>query len=147
MYRGAGRTLEVLLVHPGGPFWRNKDEGAWSIPKGEIYAGEDPKDVARREFMEELGSAPAGPLLPLGEIRRAAASVFTRSPRKATWMSAPLQATPSKSNGRPKADGFRRFRRSTARSGSRCGPRAEKSLKANCPCSTGWKNCADDRPV
>jgi predicted NUDIX family NTP pyrophosphohydrolase len=61
MYQGAGRTLEVLLVHPGGPFWRNKDDGAWSIPKGEIDAGEDP---------EELGSAPAGPLRPLGEIRQ-----------------------------------------------------------------------------
>jgi predicted NUDIX family NTP pyrophosphohydrolase len=70
MYRGAGQALEVLLVHPGGPFWRNKDDGAWSIPKGEIDAGEDPESVARREFMEELGSAPAGPLRPLGEIRQ-----------------------------------------------------------------------------
>jgi predicted NUDIX family NTP pyrophosphohydrolase len=60
----------VLLVHPGGPFWRNKDDGAWSIPKGEINAGENPAHVAQREFMEELGSAPAGPLQPLGEIRQ-----------------------------------------------------------------------------
>jgi predicted NUDIX family NTP pyrophosphohydrolase len=70
MYRGTTRSLEVLLVHPGGPFWRNKDDGAWSIPKGEIDAGEDPEDVARREFMEELGSAPAGSFRPLGEIRQ-----------------------------------------------------------------------------
>ena len=70
LYRGAGASLEVLLVHPGGPFWRNKDDGAWSIPKGEIEAGENPQDVARREFFEELGSAPAGPLCPLGEIRQ-----------------------------------------------------------------------------
>jgi len=70
MYRGAGQSLEVLLVHPGGPFWRNKDDGAWSIPKGEIDAGENPEDVARREFFEELGSAAAGPLRPLGEIRQ-----------------------------------------------------------------------------
>jgi predicted NUDIX family NTP pyrophosphohydrolase len=70
MYRNATQSLEVLLVHPGGPFWRNKDDGAWSIPKGEIDAGEDPEDVARREFMEELGSAPSGPLQPLGEIRQ-----------------------------------------------------------------------------
>ena len=47
MYRGTGQTLEVLLVHPGGPFWRNRDDGAWSIPKGEIEAGEDPEDVAQ----------------------------------------------------------------------------------------------------
>jgi len=70
MYRGTGPSLEVLLVHPGGPFWRNKDDGAWSIPKGEIEPGENPEDVARREFFEELGSAPAGPLQPLGEIRQ-----------------------------------------------------------------------------
>jgi predicted NUDIX family NTP pyrophosphohydrolase len=70
MYRGNGHALEVLLVHPGGPFWRNKDDGAWSIPKGEINAGENPHDVARREFAEEIGSAAAGPLRPLGEIRQ-----------------------------------------------------------------------------
>jgi predicted NUDIX family NTP pyrophosphohydrolase len=70
MYRGSGQSLEVLLVHPGGPFWRNKDDGAWSMPKGEINAGENPLDVAQREFAEELGSAAAGPLRPLGEIRQ-----------------------------------------------------------------------------
>jgi predicted NUDIX family NTP pyrophosphohydrolase len=70
MYRNATQSLEVLLVHPGGPFWRNKDDGAWSIPKGEIDAGERPEDIARREFMEELGSAASGLLRPLGEIRQ-----------------------------------------------------------------------------
>ena len=70
MYRRMGPKLEVLLVHPGGPYWRRKDEGAWSIPKGEMDAGEDAGDVARREFMEELGRAPVGLLHPLGEIRQ-----------------------------------------------------------------------------
>jgi predicted NUDIX family NTP pyrophosphohydrolase len=70
LYRGSRQSLEVLLVHPGGPFWRNKDHGAWSIPKGEIDPGENPEDVARREFLEELGSAPPGPLRALGEIRQ-----------------------------------------------------------------------------
>jgi hypothetical protein len=70
MYRNATQSLEVLLVHPGGPFWRNKDDGAWSIPKGEIDAGERAEDIARREFMEELGSAASGLLRPLGEIRQ-----------------------------------------------------------------------------
>jgi len=70
MYRGQASALEVLLVHPGGPYWRNKDDGAWSIPKGEIEPGENPEDVARREFLEELGSAPVGTLRPLGEIRQ-----------------------------------------------------------------------------
>jgi 8-oxo-dGTP pyrophosphatase MutT (NUDIX family) len=57
-YRRTKHGLEVLLVHPGGPFWRNKDEGAWSIPKGEIDAIEDPEQAARREFAEELGATP-----------------------------------------------------------------------------------------
>lgn len=72
-YRMNARGLEVLLVHPGGPFWRNKDEGAWSIPKGEIDPSEDPEQAARREFAEELGSgATILELSPLGEIRQRA---------------------------------------------------------------------------
>jgi predicted NUDIX family NTP pyrophosphohydrolase len=61
--------IEVLLVHPGGPFWRNKDDGAWSIPKGEIGTTEDPEIAARREFAEELGPfAIIGSLRALGEV-------------------------------------------------------------------------------
>ena len=71
LHRGAGSTLEVLLVHPGGPFWAKRDAGAWSIPKGEIDPGEDPLAAARREFAEELGSpAPGGEAIALGEIRQ-----------------------------------------------------------------------------
>jgi predicted NUDIX family NTP pyrophosphohydrolase len=70
MYRRTGMVLEVLLVHPGGPFWRNRDDDAWSIPKGEMDEGEDPAEAAVREFMEEIGSAPEGPLCWLGEIRQ-----------------------------------------------------------------------------
>jgi predicted NUDIX family NTP pyrophosphohydrolase len=70
-YRRADKGVEVLLVHPGGPFWRNKDDGAWSIPKGEIDAGEDPQRAARREFAEELGSAATiGPLQAIGEVKQ-----------------------------------------------------------------------------
>ncbi len=62
---------EVLLVHPGGPFWASKDEGAWSIPKGEFGEGEPPLDAARREFTEELGSSPPiGGEQDLGSIRQ-----------------------------------------------------------------------------
>ena len=70
-YRKGTPGLEVLLVHPGGPFWRNKDSGAWSIPKGEIEAADAPEKVARREFAEELGpGASIGPLQELGEVRQ-----------------------------------------------------------------------------
>ena len=68
VYRRRGAVVEVLLVHPGGPFWRNRDLGAWSIPKGEYGAGEDPETAALREFREELGCPPpVGATLPLGE--------------------------------------------------------------------------------
>ena len=70
LYRRQHGALQVLLVHPGGPFWRNKDDGAWSLPKGERGTGEDPETTARREFAEELGSVPGGPLLALGRIRQ-----------------------------------------------------------------------------
>jgi predicted NUDIX family NTP pyrophosphohydrolase len=63
-------SLQVLLVHPGGPFWANKDEGAWSIPKGEFSADEDPLVAARREFAEETGYAPLGFFRDLGTIKQ-----------------------------------------------------------------------------
>jgi predicted NUDIX family NTP pyrophosphohydrolase len=65
-----------LLVHPGGPLWKKRDEGAWSIPKGEIESGERPIDVARREFQEELGvAAPDGAFTTLGTVRQAGGKV------------------------------------------------------------------------
>jgi predicted NUDIX family NTP pyrophosphohydrolase len=70
LYKRKNRELLVLLVHPGGPFWRNKDDGAWTIPKGERDTGEDAETTARREFAEELGVMPSGALVPLGHIRQ-----------------------------------------------------------------------------
>jgi predicted NUDIX family NTP pyrophosphohydrolase len=63
--------IEVLLVHPGGPYWRRKDRGAWQIPKGAIDPGEQPEAAARREVAEEIGLELAFDLIPLGEIRQA----------------------------------------------------------------------------
>jgi predicted NUDIX family NTP pyrophosphohydrolase len=70
MYRRAEAGLEVLLAHPGGPFFRNKDAGSWTIPKGEPLAGEPLLETARREFLEEVGVTVGQPLVPLGEIRQ-----------------------------------------------------------------------------
>jgi predicted NUDIX family NTP pyrophosphohydrolase len=67
---GGGAGIEVLLVHPGGPFWKNKDTGAWSIPKGEVAEGEDLLATARREFAEELGFAPPEGAMPLGSVKQ-----------------------------------------------------------------------------
>ena len=68
MYRRAGGKLQVLLAHPGGPFWRAKDDGAWTLPKGEYEAPEEPLDAARREFTEETGFEASPAFLPLGEV-------------------------------------------------------------------------------
>ena len=70
LFREVDGRLEVLLVHPGGPFWRKKDEGAWSIPKGEFQEGEDALTAARREFAEETGVALAGDFIPLRPLRQ-----------------------------------------------------------------------------
>jgi predicted NUDIX family NTP pyrophosphohydrolase len=71
MYRrNASGDIQVLLAHPGGPFWKNKDAGAWSIPKGEYETPEEPLAAALREWAEETGFAAQPPYLPLGEIRQ-----------------------------------------------------------------------------
>ena len=72
VYRRGDDGPEVLLVHPGGPYWAKKDEGAWSVPKGEYEPGEDPLEVALREFEEEIGKAPPDPTgaVSLGELRQ-----------------------------------------------------------------------------
>jgi predicted NUDIX family NTP pyrophosphohydrolase len=70
MYRQRPDGLEVLLVHPGGPFWKNKDAGAWTIPKGEVDEGEDPLSAAKREFEEELGLMSSGDFRELQPIKQ-----------------------------------------------------------------------------
>ena len=70
MYRRVQGQVEVFVAHPGGPFFRHKDHGHWSIPKGELQGDEPPIEAARREFEEETGLLPRGPFLELGEIRQ-----------------------------------------------------------------------------
>lgn len=70
MYRRRAGALEVLLVHPGGPYWRRKDLGAWTIPKGLVEPDEDLEAAARREFAEEVGTVPQGELVPLVRLRQ-----------------------------------------------------------------------------
>lgn len=71
LYKGRGAELSVLLILPGGPYWRNRDAGAWMIPKGGLEPGEDAAAAALREFAEELGTCPQGALTPLCKIRQA----------------------------------------------------------------------------
>ena len=75
MYRMRGGELQVLLAHPGGPFWARKDDGAWSIPKGEYGPDEDPLSAARREFAEETGMQAEGEAVALGSFRQSSAKI------------------------------------------------------------------------
>ena len=70
LFRERGGRLEVLLTKPGGPFWKNKDAGAWTIPKGEVAPGEDLLAAAKREFEEELGVAPRGDIVSVGSVKQ-----------------------------------------------------------------------------
>ena len=70
LFRESAAGLEVLLVHPGGPFWAKKDDGAWSIPKGEFGDDEEALTAAKREFEEEMGAPPAGDFIPLEPLRQ-----------------------------------------------------------------------------
>ena len=72
LFRHSAGKLQVLIAHPGGPFWAKRDLGAWSIPKGLAHAGEDLLAAAQREFMEETGLNPAGPFIALGSIQQKA---------------------------------------------------------------------------
>jgi len=76
LFREAPGGLEVLLVHPGGPFWTKKDEGAWTIPKGLVDDGEDPFDAAKREFREETGGSPDGDAIALEPVRQPSGKVI-----------------------------------------------------------------------
>lgn len=75
LYRKSGQGLQVFLVHPGGPYWENKDDGAWSIPKGEFHEGEEPLDAARREFHEETGSEVSGQFIELTPLTQPSGKV------------------------------------------------------------------------
>ncbi|OBH07251.1 NUDIX domain-containing protein [Mycobacterium sp. E1747] len=78
LYRTRDGVVEVLIAHPGGPFWARKDNGAWSIPKGEYADGDDPWAAAQREFAEELGLAvPPGVRLELGQLKQSGGKVVT----------------------------------------------------------------------
>jgi predicted NUDIX family NTP pyrophosphohydrolase len=93
LFRGRAADLEVLLGHPGGPFWQNKDDGAWSIPKGLIGADEAPLSAARREFAEEIGYLPDGDFLPLGEALQPGGKLIKAWAIEGDWDPALIQST------------------------------------------------------
>ena len=111
MYHGRGPALEVLLVHPGGPFWVKKDTGAWSIPKGEYEATEDPLACAIREFEEELGSPPpkAGAYLDLGEVAQKGSKTIVAFAVEGAFDLAALKSNRFELEWRPRSGNMQSF--------------------------------------
>ncbi len=109
LFRRRAGALEVLLVHPGGPLWSKRDDGAWTIPKGEPEPGEDDLHAARREFAEETGFAPDGPFLPLGEIRQQGGKLVRAWACAGDWDPAALRSNLFRMEWPPKSGQFREF--------------------------------------
>jgi predicted NUDIX family NTP pyrophosphohydrolase len=138
LYRLTGGAQEVLLVHPGGPFWARRDLGAWTIPKGELEAGESALDCALRELGEELGAAPAvsrADLVELGSVRQKAGKVVEAWAAEADFDPAPSASSP----------------RSIAPSGSRRTGRGKRSCprrsRCSIACSSTWGSRAGEPDV
>ena len=92
LYRHSDDGIEVLLGHPGGPFWRNKDLASWSIPKGLIAEGESPLAAAKREFAEETGHRPRGKARPLGEAKQPGGKIVHVWAVEGDWEAARLKS-------------------------------------------------------
>jgi predicted NUDIX family NTP pyrophosphohydrolase len=131
MYRRSGDGIEVLLVHPGGPFWRKRDLGAWSLPKGELNDGENPEAAARREFEEEIGVEGPGPLQPLGEVRQRAGKTVLGYAMEGDLDVITFAATTSRLNGHAEAAGPRIFLKLIAPRGSRFPSPRRRFLQAS----------------
>jgi predicted NUDIX family NTP pyrophosphohydrolase len=110
LFRTGDDGREVLLVHPGGPFWAKRDLGAWSIPKGECEDGEDPRAGALRELEEELGSNPAtGELIALGDVRQKSGKVVSAWAAEADFDPATLRSSLFSMEWPPRSGAMREF--------------------------------------
>jgi predicted NUDIX family NTP pyrophosphohydrolase len=109
LFRHSRGAIEVLLGHPGGPFWKNRDEGAWSIPKGLVAAGERPLAAAKREFAEETGYRPRGRFIPLGEARQPGGKVVHVWAVEGDWDAAKLQSDSFEMEWPPRSGRLQRF--------------------------------------
>jgi predicted NUDIX family NTP pyrophosphohydrolase len=109
LFRNSSGAIEVLLGHPGGPFWKNRDEGAWSIPKGLVAAGEEPLAAAKREFAEETGYRPRGRFIPLGEARQPGGKVVHVWAVEGDWDAAKLQSDSFEMEWPPRSGRLQRF--------------------------------------
>ena len=109
VFREVSGPLEVLLVHPGGPSWEKKDEGAWSIPKGEFEGNEDPLAAAEREFEEETGFAPTGEVIPLEPLRQPSGKLVHAWAMKGNFDPADLRSNTFTMEWPPKSERHQEF--------------------------------------
>jgi len=109
MYRRRAGSWEVLLVHPGGPFWARKDEGAWTVPKGEIEQGEEAFAAARREFEEETGCRPEGEFRSLSPVRLKSGKVIRAWAFEGEWDPARLVSMPFTVEWPPRSGRMREY--------------------------------------
>ncbi len=109
LFRERSGNLEVLLVHPGGPFWAKKDDGAWSIPKGEFEEGEEPLAAAKREFEEETGMRPEGEAIRLDPLRQAGGKLVHAYAMKGEFDVATLKSNAFSMEWPPKSGRRREF--------------------------------------
>ena len=109
MYRRSGGALEVLLVHPGGPFFADKDAGAWTIPKGLPNEGEPLEAAAAREFHEETGLTAGAPLLPLGEVKQKGGKIVHAWAFEGDWDGSPIRSNTFPVQWPPRSGRWQRF--------------------------------------
>ena len=137
LYRIMAGSLEVRLVHPGGSFWRNKDLGAWHMPKGLIEPGEDFETATRREVTEEFGQAIEGPLIDLGEIRQAGGKLVNAFASARGFDPDTLVSNMVEIDWPHGVVASWRYRRSIRRGGSAWTRRARICCQASCHCWIG----------
>ena len=109
LFRHNDGSVQVLLIHPGGPYWRRKDEGAWSIPKGLFDEGEEPLSAAKREFLEETGMTPQGVFIELGEFRQPSGKRLTVWALEGDFDLASFRSNTFRMEWPPKSDRFEDF--------------------------------------
>ena len=109
LFRRIDGSVQLLLIHPGGPYWRRKDEGAWSIPKGLFDEGEEPLSAAKREFLEETGMTPQGVFIELGEFRQPSGKRLTVWALEGDFDLASFKSNKFRMEWPPKSDRFEDF--------------------------------------
>ncbi|MBB6469781.1 putative NUDIX family NTP pyrophosphohydrolase [Aminobacter lissarensis] len=128
MFRRTAAELQVLLIHPGGPFWSKRDLGAWSIPKGENADVEEPDAATRREFLEETGCQPTGELIPLGTQRQPSGKMVTAVAPQGDFEPAELRSNLFEMEWPPRDKAI--LPRGIALSGLQCPTRSSRSSPA-----------------